>query len=108
MSFLILASSFAGFGALCLSMERHGKQVIGSVPPLAFQLLASILGWGLLALALTLSVRNYGASVGITAWFGYLTLAAVAVGLSLTYAPRTLRHVAPALLVLAGVLAVLV
>ncbi|MDR1662396.1 MAG: DUF3325 domain-containing protein [Azoarcus sp.] len=100
MNVLILALAFAGFGALCLSMERHAKQVFGSIPGPLRRLVAAVLGWGLLAFSLLPSLQNYGVSIGIAAWLGFLTLAATAVGLLLAYAPRPLPYLAPGILAL--------
>lgn len=103
MNFLIFASAFAGFGALCLSMERHARQVFGILPDALHRLLASVVGWALLACSLAPALERYGTSIGIAAWLGFLNLAAIAVGLLLTYAPRPIRYLAPGVLVV-GVL----
>jgi hypothetical protein len=97
---LILALAFAGFGTLCLSMERHARQVFGAIPGTFRRSMAAVLGWGLLASSLIPSLQNYGMSIGIAAWLGFLTLAALAVGLLLTYAPRPLPYLAPGILAL--------
>ena len=98
MNVLIFASAFAGFGALCLSMERHAKQVLHSIPKSAYRLTASTLGWALLVFSLTQSVQNYGMSVGITAWFGALSLTATTIGLLLAYTPNHIKYLAPGIL----------
>jgi hypothetical protein len=85
---LTLSCLFAGFGALCLSMARHARQALGSVPGLAVRAIAAVLGWALLALSLLPSLKVHGVSIGIAAWLGFSTLAAVAVGLLLAYKPR--------------------
>lgn len=95
MNFLIFTSAFAGFAALCVSMERHSKQVFGVLPGELWRVLAAVAGWGLLAYALLPALQRYGVSVGIVAWLGFLSLAAVAVGVLLTYAPRQIRYLAP-------------
>lgn len=100
MNILIFTTAFAGFGALCLSMERHARQVFGVVPGALPRLGAAISGWALLAGALAPALQRYGVSVGITAWLGFLSLAAVAIGLLLSYAPRQIRYLAPAALFL--------
>lgn len=100
MSSLIFTLAFAGFGALCLNMERHTRQVFGSVPKELFRLLALLIGWGLLAYSLVSAIDYYGVSVGITAWLGFLSLAAVAVLLLLTYTPRQTRYLVPGIIFL--------
>ena len=105
MNALIFASAFAGFSALCLSMERHAKQVLNSIPKSAYRLIASTLGWALLLFSLIQSVQNYGMSVGITAWFGALSLTATVIGLLLAYAPNHIKYLAPGILLLTMVFA---
>jgi CHASE2 domain-containing sensor protein len=103
MSVLILVSAFAGFGALCLSMERHARQVFGSVPGAARRLAAAIAGWSLLLFSLAWAIRHYDASIGIAVWLGVLTLAAIAVGLLLAYASRSILYLVPGMLTLSAV-----
>ena len=105
MNALIFASAFAGCGSLCLSMERHARQVFDSIPKSAYRLMASIIGWALLVFSLIQSVQHHGISVGVTAWFGVLSLMATAVGLLLAYAPQALRYLAPGILFLGLVIA---
>ncbi len=102
MNVLILGVAFAGFGALCLSMERHARQLLGAVPGQVWQLIAAVSGWGLLTLSLVLSLMHYSISVGLTAWFGFLAMAATSIGLLLTYAPSAVRYVVLVLLFLGG------
>jgi multidrug transporter EmrE-like cation transporter len=97
---LILASAFAGFGALCLSMERHARQVLGSIPSPVRRLAAAIVGWSLLLFSLAWAIRHYDTPVGITVWLGILTLAATVVGLLLAYASRSILYLAPGMLAL--------
>jgi hypothetical protein len=103
MNVLILASALAGFGALCLSMERHARQVFGSVPGPVRRLAAAILGWSLVLFSLAGALRHYGTSIGITVWLGVLTLAATAVGLLLAYASRSILYLVPGMLTLGAV-----
>jgi hypothetical protein len=108
MNVLILGVAFAGFGALCLSMERHARQLLGAVPGQLWQLIAAISGWGFLVLSLVLSLMHYSISVGLTAWLGFLAIAATSLGLLLTYAPSTIRYVVAVLLLLGGAVALLI
>jgi hypothetical protein len=103
MTILISASALAGFGALCLSMERHARQVFGSPPGPVHRLAAAILGWSLLLCSLAWAIRQYDTSIGITVWLGVLTLAAAAVALLLAYASRSILYLIPGMLVLGAV-----
>lgn len=94
---IVLALSYAAMAAVSLSMERHQEQVYGK----AFPAMALRLGgWALLAVALVPAIAAWGTSVGILAWLGFLTFAALAVGLQMTYAPQPVRWTAPALALL--------
>ena len=57
----------------------------------------------LAAVALVPAIVAWGTSVGILAWLGFLTFAALAVGLQMTYAPRPVRWTAPAAALLGAV-----
>lgn len=68
-----ISAAHAGMAALCLSMERHYKQVFQRAPHLSIQRLLRGSGWLLLALALAYSIETWGAALGPVAWFGVLT-----------------------------------
>jgi hypothetical protein len=90
--FLILAWSALGFGLLSASMERHAKQIFGPVPlEETTRRLRVVVGWLMLALALVPAIYDYGLSVGVAVWIGFLALSATLVALLLTYRPHTLR-----------------
>ena len=78
------------FAALSFAMERHQEQAFGR--PLAPRAGHAwrIAGVLLLGLSLAVCVAQWQWSVGIAAWLGVLSLAAVSVGLTLTYGPRRL------------------
>lgn len=105
MNVLIWGAAFAGFVGVSLSMERHARQLVARVPAPGYRLLASTLGWGLLAFSLAVSLRQYGASVGVTAWLGFLAMAATCLGLLLSYRPAAIRYVAPGVLILGAAIA---
>lgn len=86
--------AFAGFAALAAAMDRHDE-------PLGTAALAATQrhGWqaggsALLLLSLMACLQRWNASVGIAAWLGLLTLAAMAWGLVLTYAPERASRLA--------------
>ncbi|GGY10884.1 DUF3325 family protein [Massilia dura] len=89
---IVFALSYAAMAAVSLSMERHQQQVAGR--PFAGMALR-LGGWVLLAVSLAPAIAAWGTSVGILAWLGFLTFAALATGLQMTYAPRPVRWTAP-------------
>ena len=98
MTMLAFALAFAGFAALCLSMERHHGEVFGTrrVPPRR-RLLLQIAGWVLLALSFPATIAGWGWSFGPAAWCGLLTLAAAPIVLLLPWRPRLVLWLAPVL-----------
>ncbi len=69
----IISALHAGMAALCLSMERHYRQLLQRAPGVLPQWLLRGSGWLLLALALVYSIMAWGAALGPVAWFGVLT-----------------------------------
>lgn len=66
--------SYLGLFALNLSMERNAKLVLKTPLSAKKNQLIKALGWMLLALSLLLCILAWGVSMGITAWFGVITL----------------------------------
>lgn len=93
MSGLTLTSLFlaySGLFALAWAMDRHRRQLAPGVKP-GRQLshLFRLLGWTALALSLWAAWCGLGPGVGLTQWFGLLSLAALILVLQLTYLPRS-------------------
>jgi len=97
--------AYAAMALLSLAMERHQTQFLGRelAAPQVRMLRAG--GWALLALALWPAVAAWGTQVGIAGWLGVLSFAPLAVGLQLSYAPRSGAWSVPAALVVALALA---
>lgn len=74
----LLLITFAGFTCLALAMPRHSKHLLQrSLSPQATRL-AKITGWALLGVALILAAVQWRFSIGVVTWFGWLSLAGVA------------------------------
>lgn len=73
----ILAISLLGFAGLALATERYSEHLLRRLPAPRWRHLARAAGWLLLAVALALGIRYLGASVGITLWLGWLTVASL-------------------------------
>ncbi len=91
--------AYAGLGGLCLAMGRHQRQVLGRElgrwPARALRLA----GWCALTVAMVACVQGWGVSVGVVAWFGFLSAAGLALVFVLPYLPRAgLGLATPALL----------
>ena len=90
------ALALPAFAALSQAMETHHEQAVGAPPSARAVWLWRTAGVVLLLLSLTVCMHTWSTSVAVAAWLGVLTLAALPVGLMLTYAPQRLRVVAAA------------
>lgn len=89
----------AGMAALSMAMERHHEQIWGKAALAARRVwVLRAAGWLLLITAAVLAVRAQGASMGLTLWAMEISLAAVGVGLLLSYTPRVLPWLTGAIL----------
>lgn len=89
-AWIALGLGLPAFVALSMAMARHQEQVFGRELSLSAGRRWRIAGVLLLSAALTVCVARWQWSVGIAAWLGALTFAAVTVGLVLTYRPDRL------------------
>ena len=80
--------SYIGLFALNLSMERNAKLVLKAPLSLKKIQILKVCGWVFLALALFQSILAWGVSIGITAWFGVITLIAGAIVFIQSYQAR--------------------
>lgn len=88
-SAVALALSYAGMAGLSLAMDRHYEQATGQgeAPPARRRALR-VAGSLLLVLALWACTGAWGATVGFTAWWGFLTAGGVLVAWLMAYRPR--------------------
>lgn len=93
--------AFAGCAALCLAMEKHFNDLLGRKPRAEQLLGLRVVGWLLLALALTAAVNHSGWSRGLVELFGMLMAGLCLWVFCLPYRPRWLLALALASLVLA-------
>lgn len=96
----VLGLAYLAMATVSASMGRHQHSVLGRELGPAGTRLLRLGGWLLLAVALAPAVMTWGASVGVAGWLGMLTVAAMGVGLLLSYAPRLLLPSMPAAAVL--------
>lgn len=94
MIWLSLALCFSGFSALCLSMDRHHKQVFGEPPAHLERWMFRIGGWLSLVVSCWPAVIALGTSIGISLWITLLSVAGLAVVLLLSYRPRLMLPLA--------------
>ncbi|UHT64089.1 DUF3325 domain-containing protein [Acinetobacter lwoffii] len=104
---LIWALTSLGFFTLVMSMSKHQKQIFDTeLDPVKTQL-ATILGWVLLIISLTLCLLTGTASNMISYWLGSLTLAALVVSLSLSYLENKIKVIAVICVVIAVISAII-
>lgn len=83
---LILATSYLGFDLLALSQDRNWERVTGQRHvPAGRTLPLRLAGYGLLALALALSLERDGASFGSILWVVALSIGGLATVATLTW-----------------------
>lgn len=88
-SAVALALSYAGMAGLSLAMDRHYEQATGrGEVPRARRRALRTAGSVLLVLALLACTGAWGATVGFTAWWGFLTAGGVLVAWLMAYRPR--------------------
>lgn len=92
MSVLAFGFALAGFAALALAMHRHARQVWHRALRPGLQSLLRIMGAGLLAASFAASAADAGWAIGSVLWLGWLTAAALIVGMVLTYWPQRVRR----------------
>lgn len=85
--------AFTGFAALCMAMSRHQQAACGRRLDLRVGRALRVGGGSLLLLAYLAAVRD-GWGAGSVAWFGDLSVAAIAVVLLLLYRSRWLPKAA--------------
>jgi len=75
--FLLLVLATAGFGLLCLSRERHQRDLIGRKLPTRTGHYARWSGLAILAIALLLAGSRLGWGAGTLEWLGLASVGAV-------------------------------
>ncbi|WP_284335992.1 DUF3325 domain-containing protein [Comamonas sp. NoAH] len=90
-TWIALLLAIPAFAALSQAMERHHAQVCGNEPSPRIAWSCRVVGAALLLGTLVVCLQAWGTSVAVAAWLGVLTLAALTVGLVLTYAAHCLR-----------------
>ena len=85
---LVSLLCYAGFTALCLSMDRHHADLLGRKPSQRLCLGLKLAGGLLLVLSLWLAVSVPGWALGLVEWFAVLMLSALLLVLLLPYRPR--------------------
>lgn len=82
-----LALCSCGMAALCLAMDRHYEQVTGRADcPVGVRRALRGLGAILLSVALIGCGLMWGGGVGVVLWFGFVSIGAMAVTLTLAWA----------------------
>ncbi|WP_413703556.1 DUF3325 domain-containing protein [Pseudomonas sp. Pseusp16] len=79
---------YAGFTALCLSMDRHHAELLGHKPTPRRRFGLKLLGWLLLSWSLWAAVVAAGWGSGLVQWFGMLMLSALLLVLLMPYRPH--------------------
>lgn len=85
---LALLWCYAGFAALCVSMDRHHGELLHSKPTPGRRLGLRVAGWALLLGSIWPAVYIAGWSRGLVDWCAVLMLSALLLVLLLPYRPK--------------------
>jgi Protein of unknown function (DUF3325) len=89
---IVLFTQILALLGLSLAKQREGKLILDQAPVGSLARSLRVAGWGLLLLSLWLLWGSPSTSVGLTLWFGLLSVAALLVCLAYTYVPGLLRR----------------
>jgi len=90
MMLLVCCLQVLALDALCFSMERHARGLTGRVIPAHVLRSTRLAGGGLLMLSVWPATAALGFSIGLSVWFGLLSVVAFVLGLLLAYRPAWL------------------
>jgi len=90
----VFLTAYLGFALLALSQARHWWRVAATDPPRTGVRLRRGAGAALLAASLALALLRDGPSFGALLWVTAISLAALAVALTVAWRPRWLRPLA--------------
>lgn len=90
----ILACILGGMMGLILSMERHAKASFPQGISKKYLHIFYCLGWFFLCIALYLSIAEWGVGIGLTAWFGILTVIVGLIIFTQSYRPQIALNMA--------------
>lgn len=96
-----LALAYSGFAMLCAAMRRRYQDVFGTWSVKPAILLLRLAGLTLIIIALMYCMATWGITIGISAGWLVLAIAAYLVVLTATYLPKKLVQVALACLIIA-------
>lgn len=85
MSLFIFIMIFIGLVFLSLLLRYPYKKIFKTKPNPKHNIYLHLLGWSILVASMFLSVSVYGFGVGITYWFGFLTLVALGIVFAFSY-----------------------
>lgn len=92
---LAILLSYAGFTALCLSLDRHYSEMFGRKPGERRRRVLRLTGWLLLGLSLPAAIMPSGWSFGLVEWTAGLMVSASLLVWLLPYRPRLAVGLAP-------------
>jgi hypothetical protein len=82
LSFLL---ALLGFALLALSLAKHYRDLVGGPLPVLRGRVFRVAGWLLLGASMMGAMAEQGFGIGIVLWVALLTVAALIVGLAISY-----------------------
>ena len=96
MATFALSLAYAGLTGLCLSMQRHYRQVFRRDVTGTARTAFLLFGWTCLALSTYPCFIVWGAATGTVAWFGVASAAGFMLAFTMPYAPVAIPILAAA------------
>lgn len=85
---IAIAITFTGFSLIALAMDKHRAQITDREFSPKLKPAIMIAGWVLLIVSAVPCVQQYKISIGLTAWFGCMSVSGSVLVLMLAYIPR--------------------
>ncbi|MEM7100011.1 MAG: DUF3325 domain-containing protein [Pseudomonadota bacterium] len=82
---LVFLLLMLGLVALCLSMNRHHRQVFSTSVSASRQRLLRLIGYPVLILSAIVAVNAYGVGLGLTLYTGLFTVAMLLCAFTMTF-----------------------
>ncbi len=85
MSLVISSIILIGLISLSLVLKYPSKKILRVKPNPKHVPYLHLLGWSLFVISMAIAINTYGTGVGVTYWFGFLTLIALVMVFMLSY-----------------------
>ena len=100
MIIISLYLSYLGLFLLSLVLQKHYKELTKKIPTVFFKSLFSILGTILLTISMILLIKEFGLSIALSYWTGFLGVCIIFITMIYSFAPKIFFKLSIVLLIL--------